>query len=114
MEQEQSTLTSTHQYTLLHENTDKVNRKVIIKDGKPCYCHKLPPYGIPGSMGGVELERWKCGTDCPRAEIKKNESGRSVYVTNCEIHETSFLLATEEEVKKSGITTKNTGALIAI
>lgn len=115
MEQEQSILTSVHVYSIADEDKGRSTQKVLVRDGRVCYCHKLPPFGVPSTIAGqMELKRVPCGTDCPRAEIKNNESGRFVYVTNCEIHETSFLLATEEEVKKSGITTKNTGALISI
>ena len=74
-----------HQYELMeHPAREMKNVKILVKDGLPCKCHKVPHSIVPASIEGQYAKEYEaCSTHCSRAQIVK--SGDDIfYFQTCE------------------------------
>ncbi len=95
---------TTHKYTTVYD--DKIKEITLQRDGKPIFCHKIPPM-IAQSNFGSTMMRMSSGLTCGRAGIYK-EGDKLIYRQNCETTACGFELEVDQpkaETKPSSILT---------
>lgn len=70
-----------HTYTV--EQDPSNNSFTLVKDGTQCFCPKIAPILIPGSLGTVSMSRMSCNTCCPFANIY-DTGAETIYKITCE------------------------------
>lgn len=90
MDNTQKQLSQIHKYSLMEQKHSK-GVQMLIKDGVPCKCHKVPPILIPDKLSGMALQYENCTTNCTRA-LLITDGENTYYYQNCEAEKQKFVL----------------------
>jgi hypothetical protein len=83
-------LTQIHKYSLMEQKHTK-GVQMLVKDGVPCKCHKVPAILIPDNLSGYALQYENCSTNCSRA-LLITDGENTFYFQNCESENQKFLI----------------------
>lgn len=91
-----------HTYELMQHPARELNNvKVLVKDGLPCKCHKVPHSIVPSMIEGQYEKQYEtCSTHCSRAQLVKSEDQLYFFQT-CEAISSKFAIMNAEIKPKS-------------
>jgi hypothetical protein len=88
------TLFPIHNYRL-EPHPQAKELKMLVKDGLPCKCHKVPATLIPSQLGSLSLQYENCVTNCTRA-ILVTDGEKTYMIQTCEAQQQKFLIENAE------------------
>lgn len=92
--------------TFFHSYDGKYDEKtpeigfVLNKDKKPVACINRQPIVTQSQMGQLSIQHIFCSTNCPFANISKNDAGEFVYNIDCKSKNLSLVLKNIAEIEK--------------